>query len=119
MKIASKWPGRPVKSSASDRHAFVRAPCPDAGGARLVDLLNANVRVLAVGRREGSAHYFPLAGLVGETIANAKIHRQHTQFRRRRPLALLSERSFATRSRDQPYFCLSRRTSARALKPDL
>ena len=52
------------------------APRPDVGGARLVHSLKRDMRVLAVGRREGSAHYFPLAGLVGETIANAKLHRQ-------------------------------------------
>src|SRR5262249_18441560 len=68
--------GRPVRSSAFDRHAFVGAPRSDVGGAGLIDLPDLDVRVLPVGRREGSAHYFPLASLVGETVADAKIHRQ-------------------------------------------
>src|SRR5262249_10317733 len=34
------------------------------------------MRVLTIGRREGSADYFPLASLVGETIPDAEIYWQ-------------------------------------------
>jgi hypothetical protein len=53
---------------------LVRAPRPQIGDVRLADPLNANVRGLATRCRVGPADDLSLAGLVGEAVADLKLH---------------------------------------------
>src|SRR6266566_3965334 len=69
--------------------ALVRAPDPDLGATGLAHPLNADAGVLPAGRRVRSAHHFPVAGLVGESVADLKLHRQDATLGGRCWLALL------------------------------
>ena len=55
---------------------LLRAPRPYLGQFRLADLLHAGVSILSARCRERPPHRFPLAGLVGETIADLKLRRR-------------------------------------------
>jgi hypothetical protein len=74
---------------------LVRAPRPDLGGVGLSDLLDARVDVLPAVRRE--ADDLPLAGLIGEAVAELKVHREDTRLGRR-PLPGPSSRDAASPS---------------------
>src|SRR5262249_42692373 len=90
-----RWPSRPRRAGTARRspklaafasslallgagslHAdtLVRAPRSEVGGARLIDSLNADMRDLAADCRVRSADHFPLAGLVGEAVAELELH---------------------------------------------
>src|SRR5215470_20456536 len=69
-------------------------------------------------RSVGRADDFPFGGRP-RVVADAQLHRQDTQLRRPCWLTLFLRTRASPLAPDQPYFCLSRRTSARALWPDL
>src|SRR6266446_2459327 len=69
--------------------ALVRAPGPYCGDGWIADPLDASMGGLAAHRRVRSVDDLPLAGLVGEAIADLKLHRQDLAASRRCRLALL------------------------------
>src|SRR6266581_8359706 len=90
------WPFVRVESSlallggrALHADPLVRAPGPELGGGGIADPLDADTRVLPPGRRVGPGDDLPLAGLVGEAIADLKLHRQDPAGGSGRRLALL------------------------------
>src|SRR2546425_8381881 len=56
--------------------ALVRAPRPQIGDVGLADPLHANVRGFPAGRRVRPTDDLPVAGLVGESIADPEVHWQ-------------------------------------------
>ena len=68
----------PPRPYALHPDAFVRAPDPDLRDIGLADPPNANAGVLPGVRRVRSADDFPFAGLVGEAVADLKLHREDT-----------------------------------------
>jgi hypothetical protein len=78
----------------SKRAALVRAPDPDLGAARLAHPLNADAGVLPTGRRLRWTDHFPLAGLVGEPVADLQLHREDTALGR-----CFGSRFFSSRDR--------------------
>src|SRR5712691_7693214 len=69
--------------------ALVRGPGPYCGDGWIADPLDASMGGLAAHRRVRSVDDLPLAGLVGEAIADLKLHRQDLAASRRCRLALL------------------------------
>jgi hypothetical protein len=68
-----------LPSSAVVRFTLTRSrarPDSDLDAAGLAHPLNAGAGVLPTGRRVRSAHHFPVAGLVGESVADLKLDRQ-------------------------------------------
>src|SRR5439155_1741910 len=85
---ASRRRATRATSCALHVDALVRTPDPDLGDIGLADPANANARVLPGVRRVRLADNLPLAGLVRQAIAHAKVHREDLGVGRSLRLAL-------------------------------
>src|SRR5262249_47411178 len=108
-----------MRSAAPHADVLVRAPGPHLGDVGLVDAPDADMRDLPHVRRIRVADHLILTGLIGETVADLKLHREDLGIGRCLRCALLL-RTWLSHPRlpSHPYFCLSRCTSPRALRPD-